>query len=447
MLPPVIYLNCHDAGRMVEPYGFPVAAPNLQRFAGEAILFRNAHCAGPTCSPSRAALLTGRYPHQVGMMGLAHRGFGLRDYDEHLARRLKRLGYRTLLSGVQHVAHSADLIGYDEVLSAPWRGLPLHDISNAVNAAQAIEAHGGEPFYLECGFFYPHRPFPPAPASSPACYIPAFLPDSPETRADMNAFREGMRIADQAFGLVLDAVRASGLWDKAIIIITTDHGPAFPFAKCNHNDQGTGVMLMMRIPGVSAPATCDALVSHLDLLPTILQQLGQPAEAHLEGRSLLPLLAGPDAFEGRALVCSTTYHAAYEPTRSLRTARYRYVRRFDSSWQWPILPNIDDGPSKEIICDELFRRQPLEPEALYDLHLDPTCACNRIADPAYACVAADLAARLTGWMKEKDDPLLHGPVPPPGDALIIPPDAYSPLLPENAAPCIRAEAAPPGVME
>jgi len=431
MLPPVIYLNCHDAGRMVEPYGFPVPAPNLQRFAREALLFRNAHCAGPTCSPSRAALLTGRYPHQVGMFGLAHRGFRLWDYEQHLARRLKRLGYRSALAGGQHVAPSPDLIGYDEVISTPGGSLSFHDMSSAVNAARYIAANAGHPFYLECGFFYPHRPFPPVLQENEARYVPAFLPDSPETRADMSAFSEGMRMTDQAFGVVLDAIRASGLWERAIIIVTTDHGPAFPFAKCHHNDQGTGVMLMVRLPGAPAPGVCDALVSHLDLLPTILELLGQPADPRLEGRSLLPLLDHPEAFAGRELIASTTYHAAYEPVRSIRTERYRYVRRFNEEWRWPVLPNIDDGPSKEKVCDELFCRNPVEAEALYDLQLDPTSACNRIADPLYAAVASDLATRLTGWMQAKGDPLLHGPVPPPPDALVVPCDAYSPHPEEN----------------
>src|SRR5690554_6782778 len=98
-LPPVVYINCHDAGRLIQPHGHAIETPRLQQFAEQAIFFRNAHTVAPTCSPSRSGLLTGRYPHQTGMLGLAHRGFALEDKSEHLGSRLSRAGYLTALSG------------------------------------------------------------------------------------------------------------------------------------------------------------------------------------------------------------------------------------------------------------------------------------------------------------------------------------------------------------
>lgn len=69
----VLYVRSHDTGRMIEPYGYPVRTPGLTRLARSGTLFRNAHWAAPTCSPSRAALLTGVYPHEAGMVGVAGR--------------------------------------------------------------------------------------------------------------------------------------------------------------------------------------------------------------------------------------------------------------------------------------------------------------------------------------------------------------------------------------
>ncbi len=75
--PNILYLHTHDIGRYVQPYGYAVPTPHLQALAEEGVLFRQAFCANPTCSASRATLLTGMYPHNNGMTGLAHRGWAL----------------------------------------------------------------------------------------------------------------------------------------------------------------------------------------------------------------------------------------------------------------------------------------------------------------------------------------------------------------------------------
>ena len=89
MKPNILYLHSHDTGRYVQPYGHSVPTPNIQRLADQGLLFRQAFCAAPTCSGSRACLLTGQWAHSNGMIGLAHRGFELNDYDHHLVKTLR----------------------------------------------------------------------------------------------------------------------------------------------------------------------------------------------------------------------------------------------------------------------------------------------------------------------------------------------------------------------
>ncbi|MFP4356269.1 MAG: sulfatase-like hydrolase/transferase, partial [Phycisphaerae bacterium] len=117
--PNIVYIHSHDTGRYIQPYGYPVDTPRLQAFAEQGALFRKAFCAGPTCSPSRAALLSGQSPHNAGMLGLAHRGFCQMDFSRHIQHVLGEHGYETALSGMQHVADwrkqepAYQQIGYD----------------------------------------------------------------------------------------------------------------------------------------------------------------------------------------------------------------------------------------------------------------------------------------------------------------------------------------------
>src|SRR5512133_4145230 len=97
--PNVLYIHSHDSGRYLQPYGHAVPTPNLQRLASEGVLFRRAFSCAPTCSPSRSALLTGQFPHQNGMLGLAHRGFSMTDYRHHMLHTLRAAGYRSVLAG------------------------------------------------------------------------------------------------------------------------------------------------------------------------------------------------------------------------------------------------------------------------------------------------------------------------------------------------------------
>ena len=106
--PNIVYIHAHDLGRYCEPMGYDIPAPNLMHLAMDGILFRQCHASAPSCAPSRAALVTGQYPHVCGMLGLPmpQLGYHLNDYDRHLAAFLRRQGYETALSGVQHVARA-----------------------------------------------------------------------------------------------------------------------------------------------------------------------------------------------------------------------------------------------------------------------------------------------------------------------------------------------------
>lgn len=428
--PNLIYLHSHDTGRYVQPYGHAIPTPNLQRLAEEGILFRQAFCAGPTCSPSRAALLTGQSPHSSGMIGLAHRGFRLKDYGQHLVHTLRQAGYQSALIGTQHVARDAKTIGYDEIVDPGGSGP-----ERAAGAAEWLGSSPAQPFFAAIGFSETHREFrPPGPEEDwRYCLPPAPLPDTPETRRDMAAYKASARVLDGAIGQVLEALEANGLAENTLVICTTDHGIAFPGMKCNLTDHGIGVMLIIRGPGgFSGGRACDAMVSQVDIFPTICELLDLEPPAWLEGKSIMPVVGGEAEEINEAIFAEVTYHAAYEPMRAVRTRRWKYIRRFDDR-RGPVLPNCDDSPSKDVWLQHGWRDRPVAAEQLYDLVFDPNESHNLAGDASARAVLDEMGERLAEWMSATEDPLLDGPVPAPADAQVNDPDGLSPREPTRDA--------------
>jgi N-sulfoglucosamine sulfohydrolase len=421
--PNIVYIHSHDSGRYLSPYGQSVPTPNLQRLAQEGIVFRKAFSAAPTCSPSRAALLTGLYPHSSGMLGLAHRGFSLNDYQQHIVHTLKPAGYTTVLAGLQHVAKGPETIGYDQVLP--------HKDTSAVHVAPAavafLDGRPTAPFFLDIGFFETHREYPEATPEDKADYqpLPRPIPDTPATRGDFAQYRASARILDRGVGKVLEAIDRNGFRENTLIISTTDHGISFPRMKCNLTDDGWGVSLIMRGPKLPSGTVCDALVSHIDVFPTICDYIGIEHPAWLQGKSILPVLSGQTAEIHEEVFAEVNYHASYEPKRAVRTTRWKYIRRFGDR-KTPVLPNCDDSPSKDLWVKSGWGSQILDTESLYDLLFDPTEHANLINDPGHTEVAKEMRERLHRWMVSTNDPLLHGPVAAPRGAVANDPNGISP---------------------
>lgn len=434
----IIYIHSHDSGRYLSPYGYAVPTPRLLALAREGVLFRQMHCASPSCSASRAALLTGQSAHSSGMLGLTHRGWDLAHPERHLVHTLSRAGYATVLAGLQHVARDATSIGYARIL--PHKSNLVRDVAPGAAAFLRSPAAKAQPFFLDVGFEETHRPLHP-PVDDPA-YIqpPAGIPDTPESRRDMAHYYASARALDHGVGLILDALRAAGLAERTLVISTTDHGLPFPTMKGELRDGGTGVSMIMRGPGAfSGPKVSDALLSQVDLFPTLCEYLGIAPPDWLEGRSFLPVVDGRKAEVNDAIFSELTFHAAYEPKRAVRTQRYKYIRRFDGR-RTPVVVNTDGGPTKAQWMKHGWPGQPLAAdeagEELFDLFFDPSEQRNLVALPEAAPVLQEMRARLHVWMRRTRDPLLNGPVAVPPGVRSDPPD------PPSTAPRPVGERAP-----
>lgn len=425
--PNILYIHSHDTGRFTSPFGHPVPTPNIQRLAEEGVLFRQMFCAAPTCSPSRASLLTGECPHSNGMLGLVNRGFAMSPtgYEHHIIRTLRReAGYYSALVGLQHIAKDPDTIGYDHVEVIPGNRVA----SVTPRAVRFIHSHPKQPFWLTVGYFETHRPYHEAAPEDDRRYLepPRPIPDVPASRLDMANFCETVRTLDWGVGEVLAALEATGLAENTLVISTTDHGIAWPTMKCNLYDGGMGVHLVMRGPGGFAGGkVCEAMISQLDLFPTICDLLAISHPAWLQGRSFLPVLRGERQEINDEIFAEVNYHASYEPKRAVRTKRWKYIRRYNGR-KYPVLPNCDDGPTKTYWVENGWARQPVAPEALYDLVFDPNERNNLVEDQSHRPVLQEMQHRLDAWMHSTNDPLLVGPVKAPPGATVNPPNELSP---------------------
>ena len=420
----------------MQPYGFQVPTPNIQMLADQGGLFREAFCNAPTCSGSRASLLTGLYCHNNGMEGLAHRGWELHDYGQHWVHALRHAGYRSILVGEQHISKDPAVIGYDEILKVG--SSKAGDVAPLTIDALRAAKHGGRPWFMSVGFFETHRDFAAPTSVRDTLYSlpPGNLPDNSATRRDMAEFKASVRSLDQGIGAVLHALHDLQLVDDTLVICTTDHGVAFPGAKATLTDRGTGVMMIMRGPAPFAGGkVVDAPVTHLDVYPTICEVAGVDPPDWLQGDSLIPLLKGEVERLHEATFAEMTYHAAYEPQRSVRTERWKYIRRFDD-YPGPVLANCDDSASKEIWVAAGWADRRVPREQLYDLVLDPAEQNNLAADPAAREALEDLRRRLADWMRGTDDPLLDGPVEPPPGAQV---NEQWQISPDEVTRTIRAD--------
>lgn len=422
----VIYINTHDSGRMLSPYGYDIPTENLKKLAEDSVVFTNAFCAGPTCSPSRAALLTGTFPHQNGMLGLAQRGFSLYNPEKHLANFLKNNGYNTCLCGIQHeYGWYLDLeknglhnLGYNEILTTDSKSfkkeeLHLWDRNNAVEVVKWLDNYNEEkPFLLSFGMHSTHRPYPVEVAEfiDERYVVPPYpITNNEENRHDHAQYMTTAHYADENIKMIVDALKRNNLYENSIIIFTTDHGLALPFNKCNLTDTGIGVSLIMKVPNADSNGkVVDSLVSQIDVFPTLCELLNLNKPDYLEGKSFAEAFVDNKAFLDEYIFAEVNFHTSYEPVRCVRTKRYKYIKYYDETWNKVNLSNMDESVPKDFLMNNGLKEKVKYREGLFDLYYDPTERNNLADDSKYQEVLEKLRKVLLEKQVKTDDPILKG---------------------------------------
>jgi len=414
--PNIICITWHDLGRHLGTYGWKsVDSPCLDALASQGIRFDHAFCTAPLCSPARASLMSGLYPHNHGMMGLVHRNWRIHENVRLLPQYLNEAGYRTLLFGFQHEAprNQGQMLGYQETWEASRDGT---EVSRHFGQWLHDKGRGEKPFFASIGFAQVHREHAHghSRASDPATVkVPAYLPDIPAVREDLADYEGLICAADAAAGIILDALRETGLADNTIVIFTTDHGSDYPRAKSSLYDPGIETALIVHWPNVVRPGRIQkSLISHVDILPTLLEIAGAPVPAALPGRSFLFLLKEEPGERRTEIFSERTWHATYDPMRCIRTEHYKLIRNFRPGRPLLMPPEFIERIGKK--TTEQYFGVPRPEYELYHLHHDPDETHNLIGNPDHAEEEADLKARLQRFLEETHDPILQGNISPPG---------------------------------
>src|SRR5437762_7994238 len=407
----VVLMTTHDIGRHLHCYGIgSVASPHLDALVSQGVMFRQAFCTAPQCSPSRASLATGLYPHNNGVLGLAHHGF---DWDlavPHAAATLAALGLETHLFGGQHVSLHPERLGFARIHAPDRSRGNATGESIAAGVEEVLRGAGEKRLYLEINFEETHRPYPALTNDQlrdAHPQVPAYLPAGPEAAGELAALEIAIAQMDVAVGSVLSALERAGRAANAIVVFTTDHGLAMPRAKCTLYDPGLEVALLMRWPQGELRGVRQEMVSNIDVLPTLLEAARIEIPSSVQGHSLLGNTAGREA-----IFAEKTFHSYYDPMRCVRTETHKLIRNFETAFAVEVPGDIQAGATFRADPSRYSTDRPHIVE-LYDLEADQLEKTNLAGRADVRDIEHRLSEQLWTWMRDTDDPLLGGPIASP----------------------------------
>lgn len=454
--PNILFILTEDQGAHLSFLGTPgLKTPHMDSLARTGVFFDQAFVAYPVCSPSKAAIYTGLHSHTNGLLNNtpnfhkpaaaltpAERNHALyvrnrvRENLPTLVERLHAAGYYQGVTSKLHVAPN-EKFPYDE-FSKPADGA-------AVAAFLGRAKQTGRPWFLFYNIGASHRPFTKRGAEklrvNPAdVKLPTFLPDTPTVRLDWAEYLTAVENADDLVGEGLAALRAAGQEDNTIIIcLGGDHGPAFQHGKMTLYDLGLRVTLSIRVPGMKTGVRSDALVSELDLTPTLLDVLGLDPLPAAHGLSLKPILAGNPGAKGHDFIFAEISDRGPLPNdgmqeRSVFDGRWHliYREKLIPAWRqvqadskdWTVWKNRsyaetvkvkDRFPEQYRILTEMDPQSlggNVPPLELYDLRSDADEMKNLVGTPQHHRELNRLYAALRQWVKDTADVSISPPVAP-----------------------------------
>jgi N-sulfoglucosamine sulfohydrolase len=431
--------------------------PEFDKVAANGILFNNAFVAAPQCSPSRAAILTGRHIWQLEEAG-THGSYFPKKFPV-FTDALENAGYAIGYTGkpwgpgnYKDAGWSRNPVG-PEYNKRKFDKVPASGISTtdyAANFKDFLKAKDeGKPFFFWYGGQEPHRKYEEGSGaasglSTNGLKVPGFLADADVVKNDILDYALEINWFDTQLGKMLQMLEEAGELENTIIVVTADNGMAFPYAKANLQEFGTHVPLAISGPGIKGKnRKVDDLVSLIDLAPTFLDLASIKYIEGIVGKSLLPIFTNTKSgsidasrqsvYSGRERHTHARPDNLGYPARAVRTQKYLYIRNFKSD-RWPIgdpsyeysinsdkgkkassggYEDIDASPSKTFMMERrseypslLFENafEKRDTEQLFDIIKDPYCINDLSKSVKMSSVLQKLRMNLEERLIKEGDP-------------------------------------------
>lgn len=467
----IVFFIADDMSPELGCYGNKaIKTPHIDAIAADGVVFTRAYATTASCSASRSVVMTGLHNHANGQYGHQHDTGHFSCYANvvslALPQVMKNAGYRTGIFGKHHVAPMA-IFTYDVMSKEKGR----NTVDLMEKAREFITAKDERPFIAYIATADPHRGGPDLKiAGTPNAFgnkpdrgsfpgieevfyegkdvtVPPFLPDTVESRAELAQYYQSVSRVDTGIGRLVSILKEAGLYEKTMIIITSDHGMAFPGGKTTVYEGGLKVPLIVRDPYTAKRGhKNDALVSHTDLTPSMLDFAGgldrarnapfKPVDAdafwkeqglpagenrgkrytRYHGRTWMDILGQESDPSRKELFASHTFHEVqmYYPMRVVRDQKYKLIWNIAHPLPYPFSTDLwaastwqaqlkkgPDAPYGQKTVREYIHRPAFE---LYDLEYDPDETKNLAADPAFAETLKAYKARLKEFQESMGDP-------------------------------------------
>jgi len=420
--PNLVFMIADDCTYLdMEVYGGQAKTPRLNQLATEGMQFSRCFQTAPMCSPTRHNIYTGIYPVKSGAWPnhtCVYPG------TKSIAHYLKDAGYRVALSGKTHISPPKSFpFEYDEDFRKG--NIEKQNAFPAIHKLIVESKQTNTPFCLFACSNEPHSPwnkgdstaYPPESLKLPPSWV-----DTVETRTAYSKYLAEVTYFDGQCGRLLDMLDEHELTQNTLVMVVSEQGSSFPFAKWTCFELGLASGMIARWPDKIQPgSSSDALVEYSDIAPTFLEAAGQPVPDTMDGQSFLPVLTGQATVHKKYTFGLHTTRGIINGSqnfgiRSCGTKTHRYIRNLNpeetftnavtrkgdshdlwSSW----IAKATAGDAMAVAMTQKYQHRPQE--ELYDVKADPHCLNNLADDQSLADLKRELSTQLDTWMESQGD--------------------------------------------
>ena len=402
--------------------------PNIDQLATQGMRFDRAFLTISSCSPSRASIITGRYPHQTDAEQLH---WPIPKDQVTFTQRLMKAGYWTASVGKFHmgeamkdrfhVVKEADMSGFIVSPEGKFRESAEGDAkSGAAQWVQTMRQRPKDkPFFLWLAALDPHRPYDQKILNNTTkpgnVTLPPYVPDTPEVRGDYALYYDEIRRLDRFVGEVMTELKSQNIDRNTMVLFISDNGRPMPRDKTTLYDSGIRTPWIVRWPGkIKAGSVNEELVSSVDIARTFMELAGAQHGNSFVGKSFLKMMENPGTVIRDYVFGEKNWHDFSDRCRYVRDKRFKYIRN--------LYPQYANTPSADALRSPVFRVmqklhnthklntaqqncfiKPRPMEELYDLENDPHELENLAGKTEYGDVLNRLRAGLRGWQKRTND--------------------------------------------